>query len=96
MEKKHSSHGFRQGKKRIKPQTNTFNPMKHKQKEKRNLRQELQKKSIPTQIPKTPSTSLKFGSFNINGLDLETSWAAGELLEKRGFDVRKTIIYNNT
>ena len=65
--------------------------MKHKQKEKRNLRQELQKKSIPTQIPKTPSTSLKFGSFNINGLDLETSWAAGELLEKRGFDVRKTL-----
>ena len=76
MDKKSNSHSFRRGKKRTKkPQSNklvdrlTFNPKKHKQKEKRNLRQQLQKKSIPTEIPKTPSTSLKFGSFNINGLD---------------------------
>ena len=95
MEKKPSSQSFRRGKKRIKPQTNklvdrlTFNPRKHKQKEKRNLRQQLQQKTIPTEKKKTPSTTLKFGSFNINGLDLETSWAVGELLETRGFDVIK-------
>ena len=99
MEKK-PIRNFLQGKKRLnKPQTNklvdrlTFNPRKHKQKEKRNLRQQLQQKTIPTEKKKTPSTTLKFGSFNINGLDLETSWAVGELLETRGFDVRKIVIY---
>ena len=91
-----------QGKKRTKkPQTNklvdrlTFNPKKQKQKEKRNLRQQLQQKVIPTEKKKTTSTSLKFGSFISNGLDLETSWAVGELLETRSFDVRKNLKYNN-
>ena len=102
MDKKSNSHSFRRGKKRTKkPQSNklvdrlTFNPKKHKQKEKRNLRQQLQQKVIPTEKKKTTSTSLKFGSFNINGLDLETSWAVGELLETRSFDVRKILKYNN-
>ena len=32
--------------------------------------------------------SLKFGSFNINGLDAESGHVIDELLEDRGFDVR--------
>ena len=83
-----------------KPQTNkiinriTVNPETHKQKENKKLkRQKLQKKTIPQPTPALPSTSLKFGSFNINGLDLETCWAAEELLKKCGFDVKYK--YNN-
>jgi hypothetical protein len=40
----------------------------------------------PKITPKTPtpifqSSSIKFGSFNVNGLDLETNWAVNELLD---------------
>ena len=77
-----------------KPQTNkiidriTYNPVTHKQKVTRNLRQKLQRKKILQPNQALPPTSLKFGSFNINGLDLETCWAVEELLKKRGFDVK--------
>ena len=66
----------------------TFSPEKHKQKTIRKLRQQLQEKNLPSIRPSTPPTSLKFGSFNINGMDLETAWAVEELLKTRGFDVR--------
>ena len=76
------------------PQTNklldklTYNPKKHKQKVVKKLRKELQQKATQDQTVSKPcSTSLKFGSHNINGLDLEASWAVQELLNTRGFDV---------
>ena len=56
------------------------------------MREELQQRKVkepPSQKPLSPS--LKFGSFNINGLDMETSWAVGELLKKHEFDVRIQI-----
>ena len=81
-----------------KPQTNklldkiTYNPKKHKQKVTKKLRKELQNKSIQNSAKSKPcSTSLKFGSHNINGLDLEASWAVQELLKSRGFDVRFSV-----
>ena len=80
-------------KRNTKPQTNkiinklTYNPAKHKQKFVKKLRQQLQEKTpTVTKIPEPP-TSLTFGSFNVNGLDLEASWAAEELIKKRGLDV---------
>ena len=84
-------------KRNAKTQTNkildriTFNPGKHKQKVTKSLRQKLQQKTIP--VPKTPQpiTTLKFGSFNVNGLDLEASWAVEQILKKRGFDVSYKI-----
>ena len=33
--------------------------------------------------------TLKFGSFNVRGLDTEGFWCIEELIEKRDFDVRK-------
>ena len=86
-------------KKRVhKPQTNklldkiTYNPKKHKQKVIRKLRKELKNKFIKNSTKnKQCSTSLKFGSHNINGLDLEASWAVQELLKTRGFDVRFSV-----
>ena len=65
----------------------TYNPAKHKQKLTRKSRLLLQQKIIPTPKPITPPQTIKFGSFNVNGLDLEAGWAVGELLKHRGFDV---------
>ena len=65
----------------------TYNPKKHKQKKTKNLRQQLQQQIIPVFKPVPLPVSLKFGSFNVNGLDLEAAWAVEELLKQRGFDV---------
>ena len=69
----------------------TYNPAKHKNKNVRELRQKLQKKVVKPQVPKEPATTLKFGSLNINGLDLEAGWAVEQLLTTKGFDVRNNI-----
>ena len=65
----------------------TFTPSKHKQKVRRKLRQDLQKKTVDTDRQSVPKTSLLFGSFNVNGLDIETTWAVEELLKENEFDV---------
>ena len=66
----------------------TFNPKKHKQKKVKGLRQKLQQKALADLKPRSEKTSMKFGSFNLNGLDLETAWAVKELVSKHGFDVQ--------
>ena len=33
------------------------------------------------------ATRLKFGSFNVRGLDLETAWVIQSIIQHRGFDV---------
>jgi hypothetical protein len=70
----------------------TFSPQKHKQKVIRKLRQNLQQKTLPTPTQPKPKPTLKFESFNVNGLDLEASWAVEQLLTKRGFDVKSSKI----
>ena len=78
-----------------KPSTNkildriTFNPQLHKHKVKKKLRQDLQKKEITPQLPQDPPSTITFGSLNINGLDLEASWAVEQLLVTKGLDVSK-------
>ena len=80
-------------KKRSKAQTNkivsklTYSPAKHKNKKLREMRLKLQKKTIQEPRLPRPTTKLKFGSFNVNGLDLEVGWTVQQLLQKRGFDV---------
>ena len=94
MDKTHSARRNLSYKNRkSKPQTNkildriTFSPQKHKQKVTRKLREKLQQKTLPTPTSPKPKTTLKFGSFNVNGLDLEASWAVEQILKNRGFDV---------
>ena len=67
----------------------TFNPQLHKHKVKKKLRQDLQKKEITPQLPQDPPSTITFGSLNINGLDLEASWAVEQLLVTKGLDVSK-------
>ena len=47
----------------------------------------LQAQKPLSQKPAEPNPTIRFGSFNINGLDLETGWAVEQLLISRGFDV---------
>ena len=65
----------------------SYVPNKHKQKARRKLKQELRSKAQVTPVVAPPISIIKFGSFNINGLDFESSWAVEELLKTRGFDV---------
>ena len=70
----------------------TYDPNKHKQKVTRELRHKLQKKALPSPPRSHTTTSLKFGSINLNGLDLETSWAVEQLVLKHEFDVRLLLL----
>ena len=72
----------------------TYSPAKHKNKKVRELRAKLQKKDPVIDKPEVQDTIIKFGSFNVNGLDLEVGWAREQLLSNRGFDVN--IIKNMT
>ena len=65
----------------------TYNPQKHKHKVKKKLRQELQDKTITPTLTRAPPTTITFGSLNLNGLDLEASWAVEQLLTNKGLDV---------
>ena len=60
----------------------TYNPLKHKQKFTRGLREKLQKKPINQETNIIPSTKIKFGSFNVNG-GLQILWLFLALLGKR-------------
>ena len=69
----------------------TFSPRKHKMKETRKRLKAMQDR--PQQAvqssPPVQEPTIKFGSFNINGMSSETGWAVEELLRTRNFDVRK-------
>ena len=50
----------------------TYNPLKHKKTATKTIRAKLQ---LMTEKNKTiPSPKIKFGSFNVNGLDIEAAW----------------------
>ena len=68
----------------------TYSPKKHKQKFNRGLRKALQTRGNHGKKGgngKLPSVHLKFGSFNIDGIDIETSSAIDKLIQEHNFDV---------
>ena len=66
----------------------TYSPNKHKNREKRERRKKLLKKVQPDIMQSEPiKPTIKFGSFNVNGLDLEAEWAINQILITRNFDV---------
>ena len=66
----------------------TYNPGIHKQQKTRNLRKKLQQRTLPLNPPPPPPPqTIKFGSINVNGLDVEAAWAVEKLLKDRKFDV---------
>ena len=65
-----------------------YDPQQPKKKSKRELRSEIRQKQYAEDLsPSEQPSSLKFGSFNVRGLDLETAWVVQDLLHHRGFDV---------
>ena len=71
----------------------TYNPAKHKQRKVKEMREKLQQKSLSPPKPTKISPKMKFGSFNVNGLSVDASWAVQQLLNDRNFDVRSNKIY---
>ena len=65
----------------------TYNPKKHKQKKRKELKEKLQNQILSPSLPNITPTIIKFGSMNVNGLDVEATWAVQQLLDHRGFDV---------
>ena len=66
----------------------TYSPNKHKNREKRETRKKLLEKVQPDFMQSEPiKPTIKFGSFNVNGLDLEAEWAINQILITRNFDV---------
>ena len=57
------------------------------------MRDKLQARKPVTTKPEVQNTNIRFGSFNVNGLDLEVGWAIEQLLSNRGFDVRATATW---
>ena len=67
----------------------TYCPKKHKQKVVKSMRKRLQeRKKAVTNVEPAPVSTLKFGSININGLDMEASWAVSQIISNRGYDVK--------
>lgn len=73
----------------------TYCPKKHKNKKVEGMRRRQLQAKVPTP-PKPPANkyTLKFGSFNVNGLDIEARWAIEQLVNTRGFDVSIFICFN--
>ena len=65
----------------------SYSPNKHKNEKSKKMRAELQAKNKSLENNPSSKASLKFGSFNVNGLDLDSGWAIQQILTNRGFDV---------
>ena len=71
----------------------TYSPATHKQKFTRSLRAQLQKRCLkPLKEPSLPNSTLKFGSFNIRGLNIESIVAVEHILENDRFNVCEIIL----
>ena len=56
------------------------------------MRQKLQAQTFTFPKPIITPTTIKFGSMNVNGLDVEACWAVQQLLNHRGFDASYKFI----
>ena len=63
-----------------------FTPIKHKNKFTKERRALLRQVDGGARAP-AQVASLKFGSFNVRGLDLESAWEIQNIIQSRGFDV---------
>ena len=70
----------------------TYCPAQHKQKHKKSLRKKLQSKKPPDHSIREPSTKIKIGSINLNGLDLETGWAVEQIITNYELDASIILV----
>ena len=67
-------------------------PAQHKQKQKKLLRKKLRSKRPTDQVIREPSTKIKVGSINLNGLDLETGWAVEQIIDNYKLDASIILV----
>ena len=65
----------------------TYFPQKHKQQHTKKLRKDLQSKPHTPSVHPAPPVTIKFGSININGLDMEAGWAVEQIIANKKLDV---------
>ena len=65
----------------------TYNPSKHKQKDRRKLRAALQSRIARPDDEAIDTPFMRFGSFNVKGVDVETGEALKDLLLDKDLDV---------
>ena len=58
----------------------------------RKMREKLSAREPQTIITPVIKKTLKFGSINVNGLDIEARWAVEQLLDTKGFDVSNVYL----
>ena len=66
-------------------------PQTPKQKYDKSLRKRLTERAPSPQARTTPVTTLSLGSININGLDMEATWAIEQLIKRYNLEVSVTI-----
>lgn len=71
----------------------TYNPSKHKQKDRRKLRAALQSRIARPDDEPIDTPFMRFGSFNVKGVDVETGEALKDLLLDKDLDVSYNYSY---
>ena len=65
----------------------TYCPKKDKGRFTEKLRAKLQQKVIHVPLPPVPTTTIEIGAININGMDMESSWALEQIVSKYSLQV---------
>ena len=68
----------------------------HKQQYTRKLREKLRNSTTTPNSAPIETTTLGIGSININGLDMEATWAAQQLIDRYTLDVSNSILGNHS
>ena len=69
----------------------TNDPQNPQQKYDKTLRKKLTERAPSPQTRPTPVTTLSLGSININGLDMEATWAIEQLIKRYSLEVSVSI-----
>ena len=69
-----------------------YNPGRDKGKFVSGLRKKLQTRVVPPKPHPPPSTTLRIGAININGLTSDSGWAAEQLIKKYELKVLKLLV----
>ena len=72
----------------------TYNPLTHKQKFTKSLREKLKKQRVVQPSVREANEELKFASMNVNGLDSGAKEAVMEILLDRKYDVSHIYLLN--
>ena len=65
----------------------SYCPTKDKGRYTGKLRAQLQAKELPSTVSPVPISTIEIGAININGMDMESSWALEQIVSKYNLQV---------